>query len=225
MVQKLLYMKKRARPDILTAVSFLTTRVTSPTEEDERKLFRVLKYLRGSRDLVLTLTGSKDMIVFFYIDTSYAVHPDGKGHTGAVITVGKGAVYAKSSKQKLVAKSFTEAELIGISDGLTQSLWTRNFLEAQGMKVRPVQLWQDNQSTICLARRGKSTSNRTRHVAIRYFFIKDRMDSGEVEISYLPTERMVAYFLTKPLQGAVFLQHRAMVMNLCSFEKPSLISS
>jgi hypothetical protein len=225
MVQKLLYMSKRARPDILTAVSFLTTRVTSPTEEDERKLFRVLKYLRGSRDLALTLTGSKDMIVSSYIDASYAVHPDGKGHTGAVITVGKGAVYAKSSKQKLVAKSSTEAELIGISDGLTQSLWTRNFLEAQGMKVKPVQLWQDNQSTICLARRGKSTSNRTRHVAIRYFFIKDRMDSGEVEISYLPTERMVADFFTKPLQGAVFLQHRAMVMNLCSFEKPSLISS
>ncbi len=130
-------------------MSFLTTRVTSPNEEDERKLFRVLKYLRGSRDLALTLTGSKN---------------------------------------------------------------------------KPVQLWQDNQLTICLARRGKSTSNRTRHVTIRYFFIKERMDSGEVEISYLPTERMVADFFTKPLQGAVFLQHRAMVMNLCSFEKPSLIS-
>ncbi len=128
--------------------------------------------------------------------------------------------------QKLVAKISTEAEPIGISDGLTKSLWTRNFWEAQVMKVKPVQLWQDNQSTICLARRGKSTSNRTRHVAIRYFFIRYffRMDSGEVEISYLPTERMVADFFTKPLQGAVFLQHRAMLMILCSFEKPSLIS-
>jgi hypothetical protein len=165
------------------------------------------------------------MIVSSYIDASYAVHPDGKGHTGAVITVGKGAVYAKSSKQKLVAKSSTEAELINISHGLIQSLWTRNFLEAQEMRVKPVQLWQDNQSTICLARRGKSASNRTRHVAIRYFFIKDRMYSGEVEISYLPTERMVADLFTKPLPGAVFLQNRAMVINLCSFEKPSLISS
>jgi hypothetical protein len=81
MVQKLLYMSKRARPDILTAVIFLTTRVTSPNEEDERKLFRVLKYLRGSRDLALTITGSKDMIVSSYIDASYAIHPDGKGHT------------------------------------------------------------------------------------------------------------------------------------------------
>jgi hypothetical protein len=92
MVQKMLYMSKRARPDILTAMGFLTTRVTCPTEEDERKLLRVLKYLGGSRDLVLTLTGSKDMIVSSYIDASYAVHPDGKGHTGAVITVAKGAV-------------------------------------------------------------------------------------------------------------------------------------
>ncbi len=62
-VQKLQYISKRARPDILTAVLFLTTRVREPTKEDEKKLIKVLKYLHGTLDLTLTLTGSEDMIV------------------------------------------------------------------------------------------------------------------------------------------------------------------
>jgi hypothetical protein len=213
-VQKLLYISKRTRPDILTAVSFLTTRVREPTEEDEKKLIKVLQYLHGTLDLTLTLTGSEDMIVTAYIDASYAVHNDCKGQTGVAISVGKGTVYAKSSKQKLVAKSSTEAELIGVSDGLSQALWTRNFLQAQGIKVKPVILKQDNKSTICMVEKGKSTSPRTRHVAIRYFFVKDRMEKGEVEIAYLPTELMVADFFTKPLQGELFRRLRAEVLNL-----------
>jgi hypothetical protein len=213
-VQKLLYISKRTRPDILTAVSFLTTRVREPTEEDEKKLIKVLQYLHGTLDLTLTLTGSEDMIVTAYIDASYAVHNDCKGQTGVAISVGKGTVYAKSSKQKLVAKSSTEAELIGVSDGLSQALWTRNFLQAQGIKVKPVNLKQDNKSTICMVEKGKSTSPRTRHVAIRYFFVKDRMEKGEVEIAYLPTELMVADFFTKPLQGELFRRLRAEVLNL-----------
>jgi hypothetical protein len=146
------------------------------------------------------------MIVTAYIDASYAVHNDCKGQkTGVAISVGKGTVvYAKSSKKKLVAKSSTEAELIGVSDGLSQALWTCNFLQAQGIKVKPVNLKQDNKSTICMVEKGKSTNPRTRHVAIRYFFVKDRMENGEVEIAYLPTELMVADFFTKPLQGELF---------------------
>ncbi len=104
------------------------------------------------------------------------MHNDCKGQTGVAISVGKGTVYAKSSKQKLVAKSSTEAGLIGVSDGLSQALWTRNFLQAQVIKVKPVNLKRDNKSTICLVEKGKSTSPRKRYVAIRYFFVKDRME-------------------------------------------------
>ncbi len=60
------------------------------------------------------------------------------------------------------------------------ALWTRNFLKAQGIKVKAVNLKQDNKSTICMVDKDKSTSPRTRHVAIHYFFVKDRMKNGEV---------------------------------------------
>ncbi len=75
-------------------------------------------------------------------------------------------------------------------------------------------LKQDNKFTICMVEKGKSASPRTRHVAIRYFFVKDRMEKGEVEIAYLPTELMVADFFTKPLQGELFRRLRAKVLNL-----------
>ncbi len=65
-----------------------------------------------------------------------------------------------------------------------------------------------------MVEKGKSTSPRTRHAAIHYFFVKDRMENGEVEIAYLPTELMVADFFTKPLQGELFRRLRAEVFNL-----------
>ena len=104
-------------------------------------------------------------------------------------------------------------ELVGASDGLTQVLWTRNFLESQGYKQGATTVYQDNKSTILLEEKGKSKSQRTRHVSIRYFFIKDRVDLGEIKIRYLPTEDMVADFFTKPLQGELFTKFRTAIMN------------
>jgi hypothetical protein len=212
MVQRLLYISKRARPDVLTAVSFLTTRVSSPTQEDNNKLVRVLRYLNGTKELALTLSGSDGMVILAFIDSSFTVHPDGKGHSGSVITIGRGAVHSRSRKQKLVAKSSTEAELIGLAEELSQVIWTRNFLEAQGYKMGAAQVFQDNRSTIMLAEKGRSTSGRTRHVSIRYFFVNDRIESGEIKLGYLGTESMVADFFTKPLQGAQFQKLRDAIL-------------
>jgi hypothetical protein len=213
-VAKLLYLAKRGRPDLLTSVSFLTTRVTAPTREDDKKLDRVLKYLNGSKELLLTLSADGSMIVQASIDASFAVHYDGKGQTGAVISIGAGAVFAKSTKQKLVAKSSTESELIGLTDGLTQVIWTRNFLMEQGYHQQPAEIDQDNKSTIILSEKGRSTSARTRHVAMRYFLAKDYIERKEIKINYKSTLEMVADYLTKPLQGSLFIKHRAALMNI-----------
>ena len=213
MVAKLLYMAKRARPDILTSVIFLTTRVLKSNEQDWVKLLKVIKYLNGTKELTLHLSADENMVINSYIDASFASHPDAKSHTGEMISLGGGAVYSKSSKQKLVTRSSTEAELVGLSDGLSTVLWVKNFLEAQGYKTETV-VHQDNKSTITLAEKGKSTTNRTRHVNIRYFFVKDKIDSKEIEVKYLPTEDMIADFFSKPLQGAQFEKFRDMILNI-----------
>jgi hypothetical protein len=213
-VAKLLYIAKRARPDILTCVCFLATRVRESNVDDWKKLKRVLTYLSGTRELGLRLSAGDMTLVEAYADASYAVHSDTKSHSGTVITFGEGAIYTKSTKQKIVTKSSTEAELVGLSDSLAQVLWTRYFLQSQGYDVGAVKVYQDNKSAILLAENGKmSSGQRTRHINIRYFFVKDRIDSGEIRVEHMPTEDMLADFFTKPLQGALFIKMRDAIMN------------
>ena len=213
---KLLYLGKRIKPQILTAVSFLSGRVQQPELDDLKKLKRVLGYVKATKDkgLVFKL-GEKGMHVTMYADASYGVHSkDGKSHTGCVIILGdRGCVYAKSTKQKIVTKSSTEAELVAISDCAAQGLHLCNFIRAQTYDVAALQAMQDNMSTMALIARGGPASERSRHIHIREFWFCERVSSGEIEVVYCPTEEMWADLLTKPLEGALFDKFCSAVTN------------
>jgi hypothetical protein len=214
-VAKLLFLCKRARPDIQTAIAFLCTRVKEPDTDDYKKLTRTMRYLRGTVDMPLTLEANNMSIVKWWVDAAYAVHPDMKSHTGGLMSLGKGAIYGASTKQKLNTKSSTEAKLVGVNDVMCQILWTRYFLEAQGYAVTDSIINQDNQSAMLLEKNGRgSSSKRTRHINIRYFFVADRVAAGEVKIQYCPTEEMLADFFTKPLQGSIFRRFRNFILNI-----------
>eukprot|EP00428_Durinskia_dybowskii_P086402 CAMPEP_0170436806 /NCGR_PEP_ID=MMETSP0117_2-20130122/44342_1 /TAXON_ID=400756 /ORGANISM="Durinskia baltica, Strain CSIRO CS-38" /LENGTH=226 /DNA_ID=CAMNT_0010696875 /DNA_START=55 /DNA_END=736 /DNA_ORIENTATION=+ len=132
-VAKLLYLAKRVRPDILTAISFLTTRTQCATIDDWSKLERVLRY----------------------VDASYGMHADGKSHTGLCISLGTGPVFARSAKQHIVTKSSTEAELVGCSDlahkpsghaissSLKDTLWDSSHSNSIFLVERPYIDWGD----------------------------------------------------------------------------------
>ncbi|MHA7927606.1 MAG: reverse transcriptase domain-containing protein, partial [Marinobacter sp.] len=214
-VAKLLFLCKRARLDIQTAVAFLCTRVQCADEDDYYKLARVMKYLRGTIDLGLTLEVDKSHVVKWWADAAFAVHKDMRSHTGAVMSLGKGGAYATSTRQKINTKSSTEAELVAADDIVGQVIWTRKFLEHQGWSVNDVIVGQDNKSAILLERNGRASSGkRTRHINIRYYFIKDRIREGSFKVEYCNTHDMVADFFTKPLQGALFIKHRDFIMNV-----------
>jgi len=210
---KLLYLAKRVRPDILTAVSFLCKRVQEPTVEDMKKFTKVIKYIRHTRDLGIVLEADKMLAVLAYVDSSYGVHNDLRSHTGVVIGLGNGPVYAKSSTQKINTKSSTESELVGLSDSTNQVIWCRNFILDQGYSVDAAKVYQDNQSTIAMVKNGKSTSDKTKHIAVRFYFVADRVKSGEINIEYMNTGDMIADILTKPLQGGIFRRLRKMLLN------------
>eukprot|EP00957_Ditylum_brightwellii_P192784 14679161-Ditylum_brightwellii.AAC.1 len=153
--------------------------------------------------------------ITWWVDAAFAVHHDLNSHTGGVMMIGKGTLFATSTKQKLNIRSLTKAELVGVNDVMPQILWTIYFLEAQGMTVRDNVVYQDNQISMRLEKYGKgSDRKRTRHINIRYFFVTDLIAAGELTVDYCPTNMMVADFYTKPLQGKLFRIFRNRVLNL-----------
>jgi Reverse transcriptase (RNA-dependent DNA polymerase) len=212
---KLLYLAKRVRPDLQTAVSFLCTRVQNPDEDDWKKLGRCLTFLRNTKDDPFTLAADGSCAIRWWVDASYAVHPDMKSHTGATMSLGQGCVYSMSCKQKLNTRSSTEAELVAVNDAMSKILWTRLFLEAQGYTISDNVVYQDNQSAILLENNGKlSSSKRTRHIEIRFFFVTDHVKKKNIRIEYCPTDDMLGDFYTKPTQGTKFRNFRRRAMGM-----------
>ena len=146
-----------------------------------------------------------------------------RGHTGGGLSMGRGFPIVSSTKQKLNTKSSTETEVVGADDLMPAICWTRYFMQAQGYEIVDNILYQDNKSGMLLEKNGKaSSSKRTKHINIRYFFITDRIDKGEVSVVWCPTGDMTADFMTKPLQGALFRKFRDQIMGVVPAQDPGL---
>jgi len=159
---------------------------------------RLLKYLNGTKADKLTLSADNLHVVKWYVDASFAVHPDFKSHTGGIMTFGSGAVLYLSRKQKLNNRSSTEAELVSADHAATLIMWTQLFMEAQGYGINCNVLYQDNKSTILLEINGKrSSSKRTRAINIRYFFLTDQIKQDQLQVVYCPTQDMTADYFSK----------------------------
>ena len=136
-----------------------------------------------------------------------------RSQTGGAMSFGWGIIHGRSSKQRLNTKSSTESELVGLSEYLPYNIWLVNFLQAQGYPIKSNILYQDNESAIRMAKNGRnSCTGNSRHVHIRYFFVKDRVDKGEVSIHYTSTHSMLADYFTKSLQGKSFHQYKEVLM-------------
>ena len=163
----------------------------------------------------LTLAADSMTILKTWIDASYAPHHDMRSHTSGCSSFGMGAAMTKSSKQKLNTKSSTEAELIGVSDVLPYNLWTIYFLKEQGHEVEKNIIFQDNQSAIRLEKNGRRSAGiKSRNINIRFFWVKDCADRQDIHIIYCPTYRILADFLTKPLQGKLYKIFRDAIMKI-----------
>jgi hypothetical protein len=213
-VAQLLFMATRVRQDIQTAVAFLTTRVKSPDKDDWGKLKRVLKYLNGTKYLKLRLCVDDLRLLKWFVDASHNTHWDCRGHGGAMFTIGQGATTSYSRKVKLNSRSSTETELLTSDMYMPEMLWSLYFIQSQGYKPECVGLYQDNISTQLLIKNGNfSNGKKTKHIKAKFFFIKDKVDSGEIRVIDCPAEEMWADVLTKPVQGMAFRTMRAQLMN------------
>lgn len=214
-VYQLLFMSNRARRDIHTPISFLTTKVKKPDRDDWGKLVRVLNYLKSTKHMKLTLSADSLSIIKWWINASHQIHDDCRGHTRSMMTLGRGSVLSYSRKHKINVKSTTEGELVSTADELGTVLWSKYFTEAQGYFIKENKIYQDNKPTILLETNGRaSSSKRTKHIRARYFFIRDKVADGDVQIEYCPTKEMWADVLNKPKQGSEFRRFRSILMNV-----------
>ena len=204
-VAKLLYLAKRARPDILLATQHLCTKVKAPTQQDQQNLERVLGFLMTTINLNKVISNKAYDCVTAYIDAAFGSHIDGKSHTGATICLGNTSVIEISRKQRIVTKDSTEAELVALSDILYEVDNMHQFMESQGICVKKYVIYQDNKSTISLVTAGGGRP-RTKHMRARQYMVKEQVDNGNLEVIYKPTNEMIADVLTKPLGGASFFQ-------------------
>ena len=213
-VAKLLYLAKRTRPDCLTTVSYLATRVQECNRDDCEKLDRLIMFIAGTSDRVLRFKpGSEGPRVSVYADAAFGVHPDGKSHTGSCVVIGdSGPVHCSSRKQSIVTKSSTESELVALSDSCNQGIHMRRFLIAQGYDMGPIEVFQDNKSTMAMIERGRSAAEKTRHIDIKYFWMKEQISAGTAVVTHLGTELMYANVLTKPLTAGQFKRESDLLM-------------
>jgi hypothetical protein len=139
-------------------------------------------------------------VLHWHVDASFATHQNMRGHTGGALTMGTGCAVATSTKQKCNVRSSTIGELVAVDEMMAQILRTRLFMKAQGIKVTDNILYQYNRSAILLEKNGRvSSSKRTKHIEIRYYYVADRIAKGDLSVVWCPTDKMIADFLTKPL--------------------------
>ena len=228
LVMSLFYVAKRTRPDILFAVSYLATKCAEPTESLFEKAKKVLSYLKSTKSLKLTHTCANDgpkKLLFAFVDASYATHEDMKGHSGCLIFDESGnLLFASSTKQKLMSKSSTDAEIIAVHSSMNIIEEMRDLFNDLNNSNEATCLYQDNLSAKFLMEHGDSSSDKSKHMKIRYFYIKEKVDDSIIRIEYRDTKRMWADLLTKPITNKKqFGLCRSILMNCQDGDKYYMI--
>lgn len=194
------------RPDIAYAVSQLGRFNSAWTLNHWIAAKHVLRYLKGSQDLSIRYTGAS-VVPLAYSDSDFSQCPTTRcSVSGFIICVGGGAVSWRSERQSVVALSTNEAKYIAASECAKHLMWVKSFLfDIMQQVTGPIPFHIDNKSAIDTAT-GPGLNRRSKHINRRHHFIRDLCQSGVLNITHVPTEEMLADFLTKPL-GPSGVQH------------------
>ena len=201
MVGSLLYAAIATRPDIAHAVGTVSKFCSKPTEAHFTAAKRILRYLKGTLNLAIKYQRSESNMLIGYSDADWAGDLDDRhSTTGNLFLMAGGPVNWLSKKQAVVALSTSEAEYVALSSATQEAMWLRKLLisDLQVTSQEPTVLMEDNQGAISIAKNPVAHS-RTKHIDIRYHYIREAMQEGIVIIHYCPTEQMIADILTKPL--------------------------
>ena len=211
-VGSLMYAAMGTRPDIAFATSTVAQFSDNPGWAHWEAVKRIYRYLKGTKDLVLTYGGDKRGLVG-YVDADGASQEHRRAISGYVFMVDGGAVSWSSRKQELVTLSTAEAEYVAQTHAAKEAIWLRRLLTEIFKSVdTPTTLFSDSKSAIALAHDGHYHA-RTKHIDIRYHFIRYIIEAGTIKLVYCPTNDMTADTLTKALPS-VKAKHFATALGL-----------
>lgn len=221
-IGSLVYLTIMTRPDILFATNILSRFCKQPTQRHMEAVDRVLQFIAGTADYKYTLHSGEGIVLYATTDASYACHKDLKSHTGCTLHIGRhsASVHSVSKKQSITADSSTVAEFIAAHTCAKEIMWARNFLEELGFKQHnSTVLFEDNQPAIKLMTNSNS-GFKTKHIALRYNFLREQITKGLIDVRYLPSARMNADQLTKPFEPSKLAMSKALILgSICSADR------
>ena len=204
-----MYIAIATRPDIAQAVGAVSKFNSMPTEAHLTAVKRILRYLKGTMNLALKYQQSENGMLIGYSDADWANDPDDRhSTTGNLFMMSGAAVSWLSKKQSTVALSTSEAEYIALSTATQEAVWFRRLLCDLGISTdEPTILMEDNQGAIAIAKTS-SHHARTKHIDIRYHYVREAIQERCIELKYCSSHDMIADVLTKPLSGEQFKRLR-----------------
>lgn len=213
-VGALMYAMVCTRPDISHAVSMVSRYMHNPGKGHWQAVKWILRYIHGTVDVGLKFQRddmSKQLVG--YVDSDYAGDLDKRrSTTGYVFTLAGGPVSWRSTLQSTVALSTTEAEYMAVTEAFKEAIWLQGLIKDLGIVQKNVNIFCDSQSAICLAK-NQVHHGRTKHIDVRFHFIREIIDEGNILLQKIQTAENPADMLTKVVSGIKF-QHCKNLINI-----------
>jgi hypothetical protein len=182
---------------------FLST-VSNPTVAHMERLNHILAWCYQQRDVVKVIN-PKSTEISMLADASFAILPDGGSIGAYIVLMGGCPIYAKCFKVRPLPTSSTESEFTTLNEAGRTAEYVRNWRTEIHLPPKgPMDMGQDNQSTMTLAVKETGVFKRSRHALVRYAYVRELVKNGIIRLVYIPTDKMLADVLTKPMAGKKF---------------------
>jgi hypothetical protein len=211
-VGSLMYAQVCTRPDLAFVTGVLGRFQSNPGIDHWKMVKKALRYVKGTKGLMLTYRRTDSLEIEGYSDADYAGDVDERKSTsGYIFTLAGGAISWKSSKQTITASSTMVAEYVACYEATGQANWLKKFIP--GLRVvdsiqRPLRMYCDNEPAVFYAHNNKS-SVAAKHINIKFYVVKERIQDHTISLEHISTKEMLADPLTKGLPPSVFREHLA----------------
>lgn len=209
-VGSLNYVQTCTRPDISFAVGMLGRYQSNPGMDHWKAAKKVLRYLQGTKEYMLSYRRSDNIEIIGYSDSDYAGCVDSRKSTfGYLFLLAGGAVSWKCGKQSVIATSTMEAEFVACFEATVHALWLRNLISGLGIVdsiTKPLRIYCDNSAAVFFSKNDKYSKG-AKHMEIKYLSVKEEVQKRRVTFEHIRTNMMLADPLTKGLPPGIFIGH------------------